>query len=145
MKKIIDGILYNTETAEELAEWDNGLGPSDGHNENETLYRKKNGQFFLYGDGGPLSAYAESYMNGHGWTSGADIKPLTVDAAKRWAEEKIDVDEYEKIFGKASEGNELVSVTLQLEHDDWEKLVKLARSEYSPVEDIITEIVTKNL
>ena len=29
MKKIINGILYNTETAKELAEWSNGLSSSD--------------------------------------------------------------------------------------------------------------------
>ena len=75
MKKIINGILYNTETAKELAEWSNGLSSSDFSNETETLYRKKNGQLFLYGSGGPLSEYAVSYMQS--WTSGEDIKPLT--------------------------------------------------------------------
>ena len=142
MKKIINGILYNTETAKELAEWSNGLTSSDFSNETETLYRKKNGQLFLYGSGGPLSEYAVSYMQS--WTSGEDIKPLTIEAAKRWAENKLDADEYEEVFGEVSEGDELVSVTLQFEHDVWKKLVKLASSEYTPAEDVIEEIVTKN-
>lgn len=52
MKKIINGKMYNTETATELGDFWNGLSTSDFRNLSETLYRKKNGEFFLYGQGG---------------------------------------------------------------------------------------------
>ena len=58
MKKVINGKMYNTETAEQLATWDNGRWNSFDICE-EKLFRKRNGEFFLYGYGGPKSAYAQ--------------------------------------------------------------------------------------
>jgi hypothetical protein len=60
MKSIIDRKRYDTTTAEEIADWWNGCSNSDFHHCNETLYRTKNGAWFLHGIGGPLSPYAES-------------------------------------------------------------------------------------
>ena len=51
MKKIINCKMYSTETAAELGEFWNGLSTNDSRNLSETLYRKKNGEFFLYGKG----------------------------------------------------------------------------------------------
>lgn len=58
MKKIINGKMYNTETATELGDFWNGLSTSDFRNLSETLYRKKNGEFFLYGQGGAMTEYS---------------------------------------------------------------------------------------
>lgn len=55
MKKIINGKMYNTETATELGNFWNGLSTNDFRNLSETLYRKKNGEFFLYGQGGAMT------------------------------------------------------------------------------------------
>lgn len=53
MKKIIDGKMYNTETAKECGTWDNC---EYGFNRvEETLYRKKTGEFFIHGEGGANS------------------------------------------------------------------------------------------
>ena len=60
MKKIINGKKYDTDTAQELASWDNGGGWRDFHHCEETLYRKKTGEFFLFGEGGPMTKYAVS-------------------------------------------------------------------------------------
>lgn len=43
MKKIINGKMYNTETATKLGDFWNGLSKSDFRQLSETLYRKKNG------------------------------------------------------------------------------------------------------
>ena len=86
MKKIINGRLYNTETAELIASHDNGYFANDFHYCSEDLYRKKNGEFFLYGEGGGLSKYAEPY--GNGWGYGEIITPLSVDEAKKWMEKR---------------------------------------------------------
>lgn len=100
MKKIINGKLYNTETAKLVANWWNGLGVSDFRNCEESLYLKKTGEFFLYGEGGGLSPYAEHF--GSGWGYGKKITPLTEEEARQWAESHMEADEYLKIW-KAEE------------------------------------------
>ena len=103
MKKIIGGRLYDTETAREVGEWDNGLGGGDFHSVEETLYRKRTGEYFLYGYGGPMSRYAEPYGSS-GWQWGAEIRPLTYEEAREWAERCLDADDYQEEFGPAPEG-----------------------------------------
>ena len=103
MKKIIKAKIYDTETAKQVGEWGNGIGRSDFRHCEETLYQKKTGEFFLHGVGGPLSQYGRVYNDGSGREGGEKIVPLTVDEAKAWAEEKLDADEYQAIFGEISE------------------------------------------
>lgn len=64
MIRIVDGKRYNSETAEAVAEWDNGFGSSDFKACSETLYRTEKGAFFLVGSGGPLSEYAVPISGG---------------------------------------------------------------------------------
>lgn len=102
MKKIINGKKYDTETAREIGCDGNNLSRRDFKWWTEVLYQKRTGEFFLYGEGGPASRYAVS-ADGHGWDSGKQIIPLSEDKARNWAEEHLDADEYEKIFGEVSE------------------------------------------
>src|SRR3990172_2422569 len=60
MKKVIDGKIYNTETAELLHEWDNGMYGNDFGRCEEALYRTKKGAYFIAGEGGAMSRYARS-------------------------------------------------------------------------------------
>lgn len=93
--------MYSTETAEKLGEYWNGLSKSDFKHITEELYRKRTGEFFLYGEGGPLSPYA---LTEWGERYGSEqIKPLTMEQAQAWAEEKLTSEEYEAIFGEVSE------------------------------------------
>ena len=101
MKKIINGKLYNTDTAKNVGCWDNGLGCRDFACCAESLYQKRTGEFFLYGEGGPQTKYAERV--GNMYAGGEDIIPLTEDEAKEWAERKLDADEYIAIFGEVEE------------------------------------------
>ncbi|MDD6445059.1 MAG: hypothetical protein PUF81_04360 [Lachnospiraceae bacterium] len=101
MKKIINGKKYDTETAECMGSWENGYGHNDFKSVEESLYRKKTGEFFLYGEGGAMSIYAESY--GDTTCGGEKIIPLTEDEAKEWAENHLDGDTYEDIFGPVEE------------------------------------------
>lgn len=102
MKKIINGKMYNTETATVKGEYSNSYSVSDFKYFEETLYQKKTGEFFLYGEGGPLSPYKE-VLGDNGATGGEKIVPLTEDKAKKWAEEKLTADEYIAIFGEVEE------------------------------------------
>lgn len=99
MKKIIRGKLYDTDTAQQLAETYNYFG--DFSDYEEELYRKRTGEYFLHGKGGPTSRYAEPC--GHGQSNGENIFPLSESEAREWAEANITAEEYISIFGKVEE------------------------------------------
>ncbi len=117
MKRIISGKLYNTETAKSIGKMSYGQGYRDFHHFSEELFQKKTGEFFLYGEGGPASKYAEAISQSAGqniWHGGEKIIPLTYEAARKWAEENLEVDEYEAAFGEVSEGDEKIVISLSL-------------------------------
>lgn len=101
MKKIIEGLKYDTDTAEEVGSWDNGHYHGDFHQCQESMYRTKSGKFFLHGKGGPLSSYA--VQEGNGVSGSEDIRPLSEQESRRWAEEHLTVEEIEDAFGTAQE------------------------------------------
>lgn len=127
MMKIIKGKKYDTNTALKVAEWDNGLGKSDHHAIFETLYKKRTGEFFLYGEGGGLTGYSEKVGNLFTW--GEKIIPLTVDAAKAWVESHLDGEEYEKIFDCVDEmdGKKVISLSLSIANIEKLKAVSLEK------------------
>lgn len=125
MKKIINGKMYNTETAKELGSWANSGGWRDFSHMEETLYQKRTGEFFLYGEGGPMTKYAVS-SGQNTWSGGSKIIPLTWDSAKEWAEKHLDADEYEAIFGEISEDESRAVITLSLSAGTVEKAKRLA-------------------
>ena len=94
--------MYNTETAEKIQKWNNGLYSNDFKACEETLYKKKKGEYFIYGSGGALSKYAVPCGN-KGICGSSDIIPLTKDEAKIWMETKGDLDDYIKEFGEVLE------------------------------------------
>lgn len=112
MKKIINGKLYNTDTAKRLGEWANDI-TDNLHWVSETLYQKQRGEFFLHGEGGPSSKYAESIGQGS-WSSGEKIIPLSYDAAQAWAEEYLDANAYQAAFGPVEEDDSTVRMLISL-------------------------------
>ena len=92
--------MYNTETAEKIAEWDNGMYGNE-FKIKEILYKKIKGEYFILGSGGTLTRYSISHVNGS--CDSTDIIPLTEDEAKTWMEEKGDPDNYIKEFGEIPE------------------------------------------
>ncbi|MEG1758769.1 MAG: hypothetical protein RR235_10060, partial [Oscillospiraceae bacterium] len=101
MTKIINGSKYSTETARCVAEWDNGVYGGNFARCSESLYRTKSGKYFIHGDGGPMSRYAVHHGND---TSGGEaIIPMSEAQARTWAEEHVDGETYELIFGTVAE------------------------------------------
>jgi hypothetical protein len=96
MKKIIEGKRYDTDTARKIARWNNGLGYSDFHNVNETLYRTKTGRFFIYGEGGAMTDYAKS--NGNETSGSEKIIPQENEEALEWLENHDFTQEIEAEF-----------------------------------------------
>ena len=101
MKKIIGGKLYDTQTAKLVGSWDNGYHGRDFLVCSEDLYRKRTGEFFLHGEGGPLTQYASCDGNMRGF--GHKITPLSEKQAKEWAETHLDAEEYITLFGEVEE------------------------------------------
>lgn len=130
MKKIINGKRYDTDTAKYLASWSNMDSVSDFHYYCETLFQKRTGEFFLHGEGNGLTKYAEA-CGTNSWSSGQRLMPMTVDEAKAWAEEHLDGDEYEAIFGEVDEGEsgEVKNLHLALDTGLVEKAKRLAGQE----------------
>lgn len=101
MKKVINGALYDTETAKLLGK-DSYSNPRDFQYWVETLYRTKSGKYFLHGEGGALTKYAVCVAQNE-WSGGEKIIPLDLDSAQKWAEEHLDGDEYVRAFGEPEE------------------------------------------
>lgn len=101
MKKIINCKMYNTETATYVDEYSYG-NCGDFHYYREVLFKKKTGEFFLYGEGGAMTKYAK--WTGENERYGGDaIVPLTEKEAREWVEEYCDADTYCKCFGEPEE------------------------------------------
>ena len=140
MKKIINGKLYDTSTAKEMGSCWNGLGSRDFNHINETLYRKKTGEFFLYGEGGPMTKYAES-IGQNQWSGGEEIIPLTVESARQWAEDSLSADEYKKIFGTVAEDGSKQLISASVKSETYAKLKSMSAETGKPMSTIIDELV----
>jgi len=96
MKQVIDGKVYNTETATLIAEDSYGF-PRDFHHWEESLYITKKGAYFIAGSGGPMTKYAVSVGNNS--TSGSSrIEPLSKEEALTWLESHGSAEDIEKYF-----------------------------------------------
>lgn len=113
MKKIINGKVYDTATAKELGSWCNAGTWRDFNHMEETLYRKKTGEFFLHGEGGPMTKYAQP-AGQNSWSAGDRIMPMTFPEAREWAEDHLGAEEYEAIFGTVTEDESRIQVCYSL-------------------------------
>jgi hypothetical protein len=124
MKRIIQKKVYDTEKAQHIGTWDNGHYTSDFAYCSEDLYRKKNGEFFLYGEGGPFSVYAGRSGNNTGW--GEKIVPLKYDEAQKWAEKHLDADDYIAVFGEPEEDGSIEALNIRISSAKMTKLRQAA-------------------
>lgn len=138
MKKVIDGSLYNTETAKELGS-NTHSNRSDFNYFSETLYRTRSGKYFIHGEGGPMSKYAVSTGQNE-WSGGEHIEPISIDTAREWAEQNLTADEYAEIFGlpdEAADGKEFISATI--EPETRQKIDRLRSETGKSIGEIIDE------
>ena len=107
MKKIIDGKLYDTDTATYIAHREFGT-PGDFNHVEETLYQKKTGEFFVCGEGGAMTLYSKGCADGNSCMGGSTIVPecnfpyYYIDV-KEWVAECCDTETYIKLFGPVAE------------------------------------------
>ena len=62
------------------------------------------------------------------WSGGAKIIPMTVKEAEKWAQEHLDTDEYDALFGEIAEDETLELVAYRIKKSNAER-VRRAMSE----------------
>jgi len=136
MKKIINGKLYDTETAKEIDVISHGDGPRDFNYFCETLYRKRTGEYFIHGKGGPMSRYAEA-SGQNTWSGGEKIIPLEYKAAAKWGEENMTAEDYQREFGEVSEGEERTVLSISLDTATADRIRRIATMNSTSVSALV--------
>lgn len=145
MKKYLNNRLYNTDTATPLATHNNGTAPNDLQYLEETLYRKKTGEFFLHAEGGANTWCATRIPYTNNWRGGTQIRPLTYDDAREWAEGNLSAEEYETIFGAVEEDETKTTCTFRLTTSTLETLKRMAGRESKSMSEIVEELITNRV
>ena len=142
MKKIINGRKYDTTTAEEVAESSHSYKSEYDYYE-ETLYRKRTGEYFLYGYGHGDSKYAKQVCGDFG--PGSDIIPLSYEQARAWAERELSADEYESAFGEVTEdgGESDVVISVRVSPATRERLRRMAAETGRSQGAVLDELIAK--
>lgn len=138
MRKVIKGKLYDTTTARLVMHWSNGYYSNDFHHVTEMLFRKRTGEYFVYGEGGAMSKYAESCGQNQ-WKGGEDIRPLTYDEAKVWMEEHGTAEAYEREFGIPDENDEH-DLHVVVSESAWQAISRAAARDETSVRAIIERL-----
>ena len=84
MRQVINRIIYDTSKATVIAKGGNDYAKSDFKHQWETLYRTDKDRWFLHGEGGALSSYAQPV--GDMTTGGERIDALSDENAMDWLE-----------------------------------------------------------
>jgi len=108
MKQIINRKVYDTETAEQIANHGSIADQGDFYALAETLYKNTSGEYFLHCQGGAATRYAEQTNNGT--TYGEEIQVLTKKEALDWCEERsINADCIIEEFADMLENDDSIS------------------------------------
>lgn len=96
ISKIIDGLRYNTATAEEICIFESDADRGDFRHEVTSLYRTPRGRFFLAGHGGASSRWAQPVQGGR--SGGEGLHPVDPAEARGFAEQHADQDTIARFF-----------------------------------------------
>lgn len=97
MKRIIDGKIYNTDTATFIGNHQYSHR-GDAHSEDTSLFRTPKGAFFVQGTGGAYSRWSRP-CGSNGMSGGHGIQALTPTEALAWCEVAgIDADVIAQYF-----------------------------------------------
>ena len=99
MRRVINGKVYDTQTADTVVNLDNDLSGSDFNFQRISLYRTKKGVFFIAGTTGAFGRFCVMEDDGSR-SDGSGIDVITKDEAREIAENaQTDVDVMEQHFG----------------------------------------------
>lgn len=116
-KRIIDGKTYNTETATQIAGWENDDGTFSA---GRYLYQTRFGAFFLY-----------SYLDSGDEDDYEKIEPFTPEQAREWLEknQSYSVELIESLFGTMPEaGSGESKFTLRMPDSLRDRLAERAKA-----------------
>jgi hypothetical protein len=145
MRKIIDGKVYDSETAKKIGQWKNDYTCDHSNYCEESLFLKKTGEFFIHGYGGTMSKYAKKNGNNK-WSDSSVIKPIPFAKAKKWAMEMLNGEEYEANFGLVTEDENRITISISITTSTHEKLKRLNRERANTsISKIIEKMVLSKL
>lgn len=96
MKKQIERIIYDTETATELGYTKNMDDREHDYYQIEILYKTPENNFFIWGSSGACGDFAK-VVNGVSYLNTVII-PKTIEQAKKWVRENLTEEDFEEIF-----------------------------------------------
>lgn len=139
MKKIINGKRYDTETATRAGKFISDFARNDFNFYQETLLKKRTGEYFLHGQGEANTRYALP-VGGNTWGAGEMIIPMTHKEAEEWAEKHLSTEDFEKEFGEVTEGD-TVQVTIYLSAQAHGKLKREVSETGKTQSQIVQELI----
>ena len=98
MKAIIEGVRYDTEKATLIGEASYGFAGDFARWEASLYVSPRARRYFLAGEGGPMSFWAENGDQPGERRSGSGIKPMSKAAALEWAERHLSAGQIEAGF-----------------------------------------------
>ncbi|MBD5430891.1 MAG: hypothetical protein HDR41_00225 [Lactobacillus sp.] len=136
MHKRINGKMYDTEKAKLVGHYDNGYPVNDNRYTEFWIYKKRTGEYFLYGESNAGGDFAEFNPSAGAYESGYGFRPLSLIDAKHLIEKQqdkfdnSDVDVYEQEFGKLNTATDVkITKTYSLKKTNAEKLERLAQEQ----------------
>lgn len=106
---------YDIVTSERIGSYTTGKGESWLE---ETLYRKRSGEYYLKGSGGDDTR----------WRGTDGVQPLCRAWAESWVFERLGREEYDRIFARPAEPKKKQRITLELPADTYARLTELSES-----------------
>lgn len=113
--KTFDGKKYDVVTSEKIGSYTTGKGENWLE---ETLYRKRSGEYYLMGSGGDDTC----------WRGTDGVQPLCRAWAESWVLECLGKDAYDRIFARPAEPKEKQRITVELPADAYARLTELSES-----------------
>lgn len=104
MKKIINGRVYNTDTAGLVGMWNNESAKDNAKIIRESLYKKHNHEFFIH----------KVVIVHDDKTNAEYLFPITYDEAKSFAKAKLKAEEYAAVFEVPETGDTNETITIKV-------------------------------
>lgn len=139
MQVTIGNIDYDTDSAKAMGNWQRGVVSDKGYI-SETLYQRKGGEYFLHGEGGSRSRYAQRVAP-NTWGYGERIIPMSHEEAHAWAENHLTENAYDKVFGANARDEVLTPVLVRLKPETAEWLAQAAREQKCQPSDVAEALI----
>lgn len=140
MKRIIKDKVYDTSTAGYIGEYSR-METDSKYWFKEELYRKRTGEYFIYGVGLSASTYDEVIDR----QGSEKITPISFENAKLWGKMHLDAEVYEREFGVNSDDEKVVGLHVQIPIGLNDKLEARRSSENKTKGEVVTEALEKHL